>query len=73
MDGNVFLNGAKPSVHEANPVVLSDFVIQMPRLVETAEGIDLEVTVPGEAEAGRTRPFVTTDFLGKAAIPDCAL
>jgi alpha-N-arabinofuranosidase len=70
MDGNVFLKGAKPSAHETNPVVLSTFDPAL-RLIETPDGIDLEGTVPPEALAGTTRKrkLVTTELLGKAAIP----
>jgi alpha-N-arabinofuranosidase len=71
MDGNVFLKGAKPSAHEANPVVLSDFDPAI-RLIETPDGIDLEGTVPPEATRGRPRNLVMTKLLGKAAIPDAS-
>jgi hypothetical protein len=71
MDGNVFLKGAKPSVREANPVVLSTFDPAI-RLVETPNGIDLEQIVPAELIAGRTRSLVTTGLLDKAAIPRAA-
>jgi alpha-N-arabinofuranosidase len=68
MEGNVFLRGAKPSAHEAKPVVLPDFDPSI-RLIESSDGIDLEAAFPSEAATARMRPLVSTALLGKAAIP----
>ncbi len=68
MDGNVFAKGAKPSKHETGPLVKPDFDPAL-KLVEIAGGFYLEVTFDQGWSAGRTRKLVTTELLGKAAIP----
>ena len=69
MDGNVFLKGAKPSKHEKNPLVRPEFDPAL-KLVEKADGWYLEVQFDKRWAAERTRKLVTTELLGKAAIPD---
>ncbi|HSW45816.1 MAG TPA: right-handed parallel beta-helix repeat-containing protein [Phycisphaerae bacterium] len=69
MDGNVFLNGANPSKHETNPLVKPEFDPAL-KLVETADGFHLELTPCTISTAGHPRKLVTTELLGKAAIPD---
>jgi alpha-N-arabinofuranosidase len=68
MEGNVFLNGAKPSRHEREPVVRtgSDPTV---RLVEKPAGFYLDITLD-PPYGGRPRRLVTTALLGKAVIPD---
>jgi alpha-N-arabinofuranosidase len=68
MEGNVFLQGAKPSKHEQDPLVQakSDPAIQ---LVEKADGVYLELTIDKTWIAQRPRKLVTTALLGKARIP----
>jgi len=68
MAGNVFLNGAKPSKHEEDPLVAPDFDPGI-KLVEEADGIHLEITID-KAWGEKRYPLVTTDLLGKAKIPD---
>jgi alpha-N-arabinofuranosidase len=68
MDGNVFLRGAKPSKHEREPVVKSD-LDPAPKLVESAGGFYLEIAFE-KTFGDRGRRLVTTELLGKAAIPD---
>jgi alpha-N-arabinofuranosidase len=68
MDGNVFLKGAKPSVHEPGPLVRPAFDPGL-KLVDKSGGFYLDLT-PGPARGGRKRQLVTTELLGKAAIPD---
>ncbi|MFO0892550.1 MAG: right-handed parallel beta-helix repeat-containing protein [Isosphaeraceae bacterium] len=68
MEGNVFLKGAKPSRHESDPLVISDFDPAI-RLVEKADGLHLEGNAPPSVNDGRKRPPVTTAMLGKANIP----
>jgi alpha-N-arabinofuranosidase len=67
MEGNVFLNGSKPSRHEREPAVRrgSDPTI---RLVEKRGGFYLDITLD-PPYGGRPRRLVTTALLGKAAIP----
>jgi alpha-N-arabinofuranosidase len=69
MDGNVFLKGARPSRHEANPLLKPEFDPAL-KLVETANGCNLELTLDTAWAADRTRALVTTQRLGKARIPD---
>ena len=69
MDGNVFLNGAKPSRHEANPLRKSEFDPAL-KLLETTAGFDLELTLEAPWSPERARTLVTTERLGKAMIPN---
>ena len=69
MDGNVFLKGAKPSKHEKDPLVKPEFDPAI-KLVEKADGFYLEVTFDKAWAGERTRKLVTTELLGKAAIPN---
>ncbi len=69
MDGNVFLNGAKPSKHEANPLVGRDFDPAVAlRLAE--DRVSLEIRLDSAWAAARARRLVTTELLGRAAIPN---
>ena len=67
MDGNVFLKGAKPSKHESGPVVKSEFDPGL-KLTEETGGFYLGLAWD-KATGERTRRTVTTELLGKAAIP----
>ena len=69
MDGNVFLKGAKPSKHEKDPLVKPEFD-PAPKLVEKFGGVCMAVTFDKAWAAERTRKLVTTELLGKAAIPN---
>ncbi|HOZ47520.1 MAG TPA: right-handed parallel beta-helix repeat-containing protein [Candidatus Hydrogenedentes bacterium] len=69
MSGNVFLHGAKPSKHEAEPLVLEDCDPDV-RLVEDVDGVNLHVSVDGAWAAGTRCTLVTSDVLGRATIPD---
>ncbi len=69
MDGNVFLKGAKPSKYEADPLVKPEFDPAV-KLVEAADGFHLGFSLGEVLIAGRPRKLVTTELLGKAAIPD---
>ncbi len=68
MAGNVFFKGAKPSKHEQDPLVPpeSDPAI---KLTERPDGLYLEITLD-KAWAEKQCPFVTTELLGKAKVPD---
>ncbi len=68
MEGNVFLAGAKPSKHEREPVVRPDLDPGI-KLVEKPDGFYLEFLWDKAFGAGARRT-VTTELLGKAAIPD---
>jgi alpha-N-arabinofuranosidase len=69
MDGNVFLKGTKPSRHETDPLLKpqSDPAF---KLVEKADGFYLEVTFDKAWAGERPRKLVTTELLGRAAIPN---
>jgi len=69
MDGNVFLKGAKASKHETNPLLKAEFDPAI-KLVEKADGFHLEGKFDAAWATERTRKLVTTDLLGKAAIPN---
>jgi len=65
MAGNVFLKGAKPSRHEASPVVMQDFDPALRLRGENGAWLlDLNVGWPTAA----TGPMVTSDLLGKALV-----
>jgi len=68
MDGNVFAKGAKPSKHEKDPLVRPEFDPAL-KLVEKADGFHLEVTFDKAWAGERTRKLVTTERLGRAALP----
>jgi alpha-N-arabinofuranosidase len=69
MEGNVFFKGAKPSKHEKDPLVNPDSDPNV-KLVEKADGFYLELQLDKAWAGERTRKLVTTDLLGKAAIPN---
>jgi len=68
MDGNVFLTGAKPSKHEKEPLVQTDYDPAL-KLGEKPDGFYLELAFD-KAWTERTRELVTSERLGKAAIPN---
>ena len=63
MDGNVFLNGAKPSKYEAAPLVQSE-IVPAPKLIQEADGWYLEMKYAPTWTTERTRQTVTTKLLG---------
>jgi alpha-N-arabinofuranosidase len=69
MEGNVFFKGAKSSKHEKDPLVNPDSDPNV-KLVEKADGFYLEIKLDKGWAGERTRNLVTTDLLGKAAIPN---
>jgi alpha-N-arabinofuranosidase len=71
MNGNVFLQGAKPSRHEAAPLVQPEFAPAL-KLVEQAGGFYLEMNYDPAWNTERTRQLVTTRLLGRATIPNAA-
>ena len=68
MEGNVFLAGAKPSKHERKPVVRPTIDPGL-KVVEKPDGFYIEFVWEKALGAGARRT-VTTELLGKAAIPD---
>lgn len=68
MAGNVFLNGAAPSRHEADPVVKPE-PVPPPQMNEAADGWYVELNLGLDPAAGARRPLITTELLGKALVP----
>jgi len=69
MAGNVFLNGAAPSEHEKDPLVLPEFDPGL-MLAEVEDGLELHARFDPDWTKQPARPHVTTDLLGNARIPD---
>jgi len=67
-DGNVFLKGAKPSKHDRCALVKPEFDPGI-KLVESADGFHLELKLGSMSAAECSRKPVTTELLGKAAVP----
>ena len=68
MEGNVFLDGAKPSKDEKEPLVIGELDPDF-RLIEEEGSYQLALTIDERLRTGRARPLVTTELLGKAKIP----
>jgi alpha-N-arabinofuranosidase len=64
--GNVYLNGARPSGKETNPLMLSETFDC--KLIEAAGEPQLHLPLPASLPKAATK-FVTTEMLGKAKIP----
>ena len=69
MEGNVYLNGAKPSRFEDHPLVKPDLDPAL-QLKTTADGIYLQMKIDSAWTAEGPRRVVTSAMLGKAVIPD---
>ncbi len=69
MEGNVFLKGAKPSKQEKDPLVKPDFDPGI-KLVQEKDGMYLQVRFDKAWDSQPKRKLVTTELLGKAAIPN---
>ncbi len=69
MDGNVFLDGAMPSVHEQDAIIEPDFDPQI-RICQRGDGFYLQMDFKQAWMGNRHRKLVTSRLLGKAVIPD---
>jgi alpha-N-arabinofuranosidase len=69
MDGNVFLQGAKPSQHEVEPTVRPEYDPEL-KCAAQGEGCYLTIRMDGDWAARRPRRLITTELLGRARIPD---
>lgn len=69
MDGNIYLRGAKATRHEAEPTLLPDFDAGL-KLTQKPDGYYLEFRTDRAWGKGRPRTLVTTEILGRAAIPN---
>ncbi len=68
MDGNVFLNGAKPGKVEAYPLIIEDFNPDY-RLDERADGWFLHWNYDPEWIGSQARKMITTNLLGTVEVP----
>ncbi|MEI6808057.1 MAG: right-handed parallel beta-helix repeat-containing protein [bacterium] len=69
MDGNVFIKGAMPSRHESRPLLKPDFDPAL-KFIEKSDGCSLEMNFDQTWITERVRKLVTTELLGRAAIPN---
>ena len=69
LDGNVFLNGAKPSKFEKNPEAKADFNPGL-KLAGQPDGLHLEADLDKISVTDGTRKIVTSKVLGKASVPN---
>lgn len=67
MEGNVFLNGAKPSKSEMNPIVDKDFNPEI-KLIEKKDGVYLQAKLNSTWAKKQKRKLVTSALLGKTVI-----
>lgn len=75
MDGNVFVDGAKPSRCENDPLVKNNWLVKMHfipalRLTQKHGQFYFRMKFNKAWVTERTRKLVTSEFLGKAIIPD---
>jgi alpha-N-arabinofuranosidase len=68
LDGNVYLNGARPSKHESAPLVQPNMDPGI-ELLEKEDGLYLQLA-HDEGWTQQERSLVTTELLGKAKAPD---
>lgn len=66
--GNVYVNGAKPSQFDRDPITDASLNPQL-KLIESDEGVTLQIRL-NPAWAQQQRPLVTSELLGKAKIPN---
>ncbi|MCK5821039.1 MAG: right-handed parallel beta-helix repeat-containing protein [Bacteroidales bacterium] len=69
MDGNVFLNGAKPSEAEPYPLLLPDFDPEI-SIVEKKDGWYLEMKIDNEWASIQEKIIITTDMLEATEVPN---
>jgi alpha-N-arabinofuranosidase len=72
MDGNVFLQNAKPSRHEREPLVRAGFDPALQLSQRTDGSWQLDISLDPAWAGRRTRPLVTTELLGHAKLPNQA-
>jgi alpha-N-arabinofuranosidase len=69
MQGNVYLQGARPSPFDKSALQAEDFEPAI-RLVEKSGAVYLEILLDKAWSDGVSRSIVTTQLLGKAKVPD---
>lgn len=71
MKGNVYLDQAKAGKAEENPQIFADFNPRI-KLIEKSDGWFLEFTAGESWMASTERQMITTEILGKVAVPGLA-
>lgn len=71
MEGNVFLNDAKPCKAEEEPLLLPDFDPVL-NLMEKQDGWFLEMTIDKSWSASHPNKLITTELLGTVEVPGLA-
>ena len=69
MAGNVFLNGARPSRHEQDPLVSAEFDPGI-KLVQEKDDVYLHIMLDKTWAKKQSRQLVTTELLGRAKVPN---
>jgi alpha-N-arabinofuranosidase len=69
MEGNVFLQGARPSKHEQVPLCYTNSESAL-KLAVQPDGLYLDLALNPAWKQKRVRKLVTSEWLGKAAIPN---
>ena len=69
MEGNVFLQGTKPSTHESAPLLQPNWDPAI-KLVEKHDGFYLDISLDKGWNVEQNHKLVTTELLGKAVIPN---
>jgi len=67
MDGNVYLNGAKPGNAEPYPLLLPDFDPEI-SIVQKEDGWYLEMTIDNTWATSQSQRIITTDLLGTSEV-----
>lgn len=67
MSGNVFLRGAKPSMHEQTPVVVGETTPPL-ELQDTGDSVVLRFTMAPDVLSPANGTLVATEVLGRAAV-----
>ncbi len=71
MDGNIYVDGARPSKNEVGATLNPEFDPGL-KLVEKVGGLYIEMNFAQAWSDARDRKLVTTKLLGKAEISDCS-
>jgi alpha-N-arabinofuranosidase len=69
LGGNVFLKSAKPCIRETAPLLKPEFDPGI-KLVETKDGVHIEITLDSMWAIEQLRKIATTKLLGNAIIPN---
>ena len=70
MKGNVYLGGAKPSLHDVDALEEPDYSPAAIRIEDKGEEVFLYLRIESDWASNRSRPFVCSELLGRARVPD---